>query len=959
MDEHFRKTIEWAERGGQLNTEFEAKKQIKHDISSQGFYDTNGEIKIFKPGEWVTMTTIKRFKLPDKLFIHSDSMRIKGAFEFAAKKKQNFSVGIIRMHQGRGDTIISTVIAKALKYRYGKRVQVWFAVCPENADILKHNGFIDKVFTSKEDLLKAKPDVQYNINNLELRAEIQQFEREQKITKNRTSIFLDQIELFLENKTPSYKVLRNEKEWAIQYLRKYFSSDDKRSIIGIQYEASDKSKTYPYIKEVIQLLKPKYRIFRLDSKDSQGKYVYTIRQLCALVNEMDLCITPDSFCYHIAGALKKRAVVLFGNVDGKIWTEDYEKVTPLEAACPHGIAKCWWKLSCLKGKNYEEKRYAEVPLCLSNITPNAVVAKVEEHFTKPKKVLLLILTYNLLKLTKMTIDSMRSFHNCDIFVVDNESDDGTVEWLKRNNIQFVSKKSSVCQALNIGLRKALDGNYDYVMLCNNDVVFESNYIDATVETAERRQCFGVVGRVINKGQKELNIPAALKGAEAPIVLMEAGDFSALLLSRKCLKTVGKFDEAFYPRYQEDEDYLLRIRLADNTCIKTYKTSFLHLLGQVVKTMKKEMIYQQLDWNRNVRTFAKKWSIDPYKQRKELHNLELIKSKRPNWKEKILIPIGHRAEMKKYERHNTAKGIIEAAINERGKANVLILRRMGGAGDILICSVIAQAMKKQHGKNAVIHYAIPEVFKSVLRENPYIDSVLDSKAYQHIDEDKGDYDFIIDITDYEYIEEMKQCEKTGAIQKTRAEIYLDLLGYDTVQPEFHLAEHEKMWAEDKWDVKKNKRIAMNSVGSNRLKIWPKMNTLRDKLFEMGYKVIRVDEKVGEKFKYNFRQMAALIGTASLTISPDTFASNLAAAMDIPAVTIFSHRNGKVFERMFKTLVAVQGSCKKFPDKNCCDYFMPCVKGALRQFRRKENTGIPSCFHNLSLEKVLNECKKWIK
>lgn len=936
MKKFFRKITKFSQKNGKV---------LRKDITPQGFYGfTESSPRIFKPGEFVENKVIKDYKIPGHLFIHPDSLRNQGAFDFAAKKKKIFTVGIIRTVKGLGDVLILSVIGKALKNQYPGRVKVWFATHPGHEVLLENNPYIDKVFTSEKALMDEHPDVYINVNDLEFKTEIRD---EEKIICNRAVLYLDKMGLSVENKTPTYVVTEKEKDWAKKELKK-LGHDLQKSIIGIQLYGSNISKTYPHMGKVAEELRKKgYQIFYLDTKP----YEYELREIAAIANEMTLMITPNSFFYHLAGALKKRAVALFGYTDGKIWTEDYEKVTPVQILCPKGEKRCWWKIECIPGTSLQEKENKTTPDCLAKIPIEQILEEVDNHLIKRKRVFILVLTYNGLEMTKTAIDSFRSFHDYSIFVVDNVSNDGTIEWLEKNNIKYVSKKTSVAQALNIGLKKAYDEKYDYVLVCNNDIVVEENYIDKVVGIAERRKCLAVSGRIINKGEKIRELPPKVRAAESPMNVTIAGSFSALLLSRKCLEVIGKFDERYYPRYQEDDDYLLRIRLFEGELIYTYSTAFLHLLGQVVKHIPKERINMSTDWGRNVQQYRKKWGFDLYKERNVHMDLKNVKRHCSDWEKKILISLSKKSKPPKIKRYDTVKEIIGAAIATNKKANALIIRRMGGAGDIIFLSVIARALKKYHGNKVNVDYAIPTQFFSILEKDPYIRKIVDYKTVNH----EG-YDFILDLTDYEYRAELNQVEKYGEIKTARTEFYLDYIKYsDDLKPDYFVSKEEINWAKNEWKETKKKRIGIAFEGSNLMKSWYGMKDLYNELIRLGYCVIQLDERIGDRYKYNFRQMGAVIATVNLVISPDTGASNQAGALNIPVITIFSNRNGKNFEKMFKSMVAIQGECPQLKE-NYCDYKVPCMPGTIRQYRKKESIRPPVCFQNLKVERVLEEVKK---
>lgn len=933
-------------------------RNLKQNISQQGFYASDAPSpKIFKPGEFILEEDIKKYKIPSHLFIHPDSLRNTGAFDFAAKKKNIFSVGIIRTVKGLGDILILSVIGKALKEQYPGKVKVWFAVYPGHEALLENNPHIDKVFTSEKELMEARPDVHFNVNDLEFKTELR---KDEKIVHNRTALYLNKMELSVENKTPVYVVTEEEKLTAQKTLKK-LGYDLNKSIIGIQLYGSNISKTYPHMLKVAKELEKRgYQIFYLDS----DLYKYELREIAAIANEMALMITPNSFFYHLAGALKKRAVALFGYTDGKIWTEDYEKVTYVQIPCPKGNERCWWRIECIPGKDLQEKETTNTPECLSKIPVETVLKEVDRHLLSPKKILIFVLTYNCLKLTKQMINSIKTFHNYDLFVIDNASTDGTPKWLKEQGIDHVVKKTTVCQACNIGLKMAQEkSEYDYAMLCSNDIMLADNYLDTIVEVAERRKSYLTVGKTVNiRTPDRINFNKFTKKVEIPIVDLPGGGFSATLISRECLEKVGGFDERFYPRYQEDEDYLLRVRLAGNELIQTWATNFLHLSGAVVYSNSEEKAKSEASWNRNVRVFVDKWGFDPYAQRRNAENLDKIKRERPRWKQKVLIPLSNNSVKVNKGKEFYPVDLIRQKIKKHGKATVLVIRRMGGFGDILFSTVFARTFKKYFGEQVHITYAIPVQFKQLLDGNPFIDHIITFPGAI-----KSDFDSIIDITEYEYRTEVEEILKHGEVRTHRTQLYLNLAGLEgRYKPDYLIRKEEKAWAEDQWSRVSGigQRIVLVDQGSNLMRTWPHMPELGKILKREGFRVFefnRRSKKGGSHgdYPYSFRQSAAIVSCADLVVSAITGMANLAATLDIPAITIFSNENGKIFAKMFKSMIPVQGVCPHFPDKNYCGFAIPCLSGTMKTYRKYENVRIPLCLQNLSASMILNQVREVLK
>jgi GT2 family glycosyltransferase/ADP-heptose:LPS heptosyltransferase len=612
---------------------WEHRKEVEHEIEVSG----------------TPTSLLKKYKIDPEFFYHPDTYRLSDAFKFASEHKGKFSVLIIRDNSsyitkagligGRGDVMMASVIAKALKYNYGDNVTVYMKVMKGGEQLVQNNPYVDKVFIDMQEAEDMRPDIKFSVNDLEFKVEMKDIERQKDVTKNRASIYLSMLDLPLENKTPIYLTTKEEDEWAKKELTaKGFDLAGSKPIIGVQLKGSNLSRTWMKTEELVKDLKKDYQVLILDEMKDE-LFVYTLRQSAALMKQTALIVTPNSFFFHLAGAMKHRCITLFGSVDSKIWVEDYEKCIPIEGVCPFGSRKCWWTLKCLPGPDMYSKELSGSPACLDSITVGDVRKQIASQL-HPKRIGIILLTYDCLASTKKAVDSIRSFHDYELFVIDNASTDGTVEWLKKNNITFVSKKLSVTQAQNVGFRMMMKkGNFDYYMLLNNDVILSSTYLDTLVETLDRRKCAAVTGRVIDSNEcSETEFSEKVSPIESTMTLMVAGDFSAILFSKEILEKVGAVDEIFSPRYQEDEDFLLRIRLADGEIIRTFNTTFYHHLGTTQEQHSEEKKHHELNWNRNVARFKTKWKFDCYAERGLYANLNDIKRLCPDWKEKIFIPL---------------------------------------------------------------------------------------------------------------------------------------------------------------------------------------------------------------------------------------------------------------------------------------------------------------------------------
>jgi GT2 family glycosyltransferase len=96
------------------------------------------------------------------------------------------------------------------------------------------------------------------------------------------------------------------------------------------------------------------------------------------------------------------------------------------------------------------------------------------------RILILILTWNGRELTEACLDSVLRLEGpaCDVLVVDNASSDDTVAALAArygDRIAVVRNERNLMFAggMNVGLQRAIDAGYEFVLLLNNDVVLDA------------------------------------------------------------------------------------------------------------------------------------------------------------------------------------------------------------------------------------------------------------------------------------------------------------------------------------------------------------------------------------------------------------------------------------------------------------------------------------------------------
>ena len=112
-----------------------------------------------------------------------------------------------------------------------------------------------------------------------------------------------------------------------------------------------------------------------------------------------------------------------------------------------------------------------------------------------KKVAVIILNYNGFKYLPALLGSIFSYlpRNVEqeLIVVDNNSTDNSVEYLKNefSQIKLILNEENLgfAEGNNMGIKYAMQNNFDYVMLLNQDIRVTQGYLDKLVEVYEEKE----------------------------------------------------------------------------------------------------------------------------------------------------------------------------------------------------------------------------------------------------------------------------------------------------------------------------------------------------------------------------------------------------------------------------------------------------------------------------------------
>lgn len=226
-------------------------------------------------------------------------------------------------------------------------------------------------------------------------------------------------------------------------------------------------------------------------------------------------------------------------------------------------------------------------------------------FTPGSSVAIILLNWNAFAYTKACIDSLLEVKYSDfkIILVDNGSEDGSLQKLTdlfpmvtilpaKENLGFAGGN-------NLGINFALENNFRYVLLLNNDTLVKPDFLAPMVHVLEHgHDCAAVQpliyflhdqGKLWNAGGKYFKWLARSKTLYA--IPDSNHPYStdwitgcAFLVKTEVIKEIGPLNEAYFA-YFEDVDWSLRMRMAGFSLKVVPSSIIYHEAGASSKSIK--------------------------------------------------------------------------------------------------------------------------------------------------------------------------------------------------------------------------------------------------------------------------------------------------------------------------------------------------------------------------------------
>jgi GT2 family glycosyltransferase len=191
-------------------------------------------------------------------------------------------------------------------------------------------------------------------------------------------------------------------------------------------------------------------------------------------------------------------------------------------------------------------------------------------------VFVVVVAYKGMRWYERCFESLRhSSIRVKIVVVDNASNDGTVEYIRKNypEIHLIESERNLGfgRANNLGMRYALDHNCDYVLLLNQDTWVEPEAIELLVKCHLSHREYGIISPMhmspnrnhlnflLDDGNRNYELLSDLYcGTVKDVYSIIYVNAAAWLLPRITLEKIGGFCPIIF-HYGEDDDYVNRVR----------------------------------------------------------------------------------------------------------------------------------------------------------------------------------------------------------------------------------------------------------------------------------------------------------------------------------------------------------------------------------------------------------------
>lgn len=275
-----------------------------------------------------------------------------------------------------------------------------------------------------------------------------------------------------------------------------------------------------------------------------------------------------------------------------------------------------------------------------------------------KKVIAVIVTYNRKELLKECIEAIldQDYKNCDVLIVDNNSTDGTYEYIKDllKNKRIIYKNTGAnlggAGGFNYGLKEACELGYEYVWIMDDDCIVHKDSLDEFLKADKKLKGeYGFLsskvlwkdGNICTMNKQKKKFSKWLKDFETNYQTIEMASFVSMFIKTKTIKKYGLPIKEFFI-WTDDWEFSRRISRNEvcyyiSSSVVTHKCK--ENIGASIDTVEGDRINRFKYLYRNDVVLYRGEGLKGIillKLRLLLHKLRIFKSNKKDKKDRIKI-----------------------------------------------------------------------------------------------------------------------------------------------------------------------------------------------------------------------------------------------------------------------------------------------------------------------------------
>ena len=293
---------------------------------------------------------------------------------------------VTRAMGGIGDILMMTPGLRALARRHAPR-KVYFAT--QRGFLPLFDGNLDVVALDIEGEPLPLPAFRRWYDLTDCPAARVESRTVPNVRRNRIDIFaraigISRARLWATGRIPVYAVSAEEAQFAREFVARHAAAGGPR--IAVHLHSADTYKDYLRMPELVEQLAQLGTVFLFHGEPIAGFDIggvvkvdsLPLRRAIAVAAECDLVIAPDSAFVHVAAALGRPVLALFGPTDGRVFTRRYPLAWHLDARKELACVPCWRNESIACALT-QGRRSA----CMGAVAPETVVQRARRLLERP------------------------------------------------------------------------------------------------------------------------------------------------------------------------------------------------------------------------------------------------------------------------------------------------------------------------------------------------------------------------------------------------------------------------------------------------------------------------------------------------------------------------------------------------------------------------------------------------